>query len=139
MTSEQQEAAIQILREIALFDYRVDARLSADYENGWNDAVAKVSADANAFLKSIGRDDPEEETEGENMPSDVTGIHELTDEELQRAVFKLRLAGFAPEKEIHDEIIKAAKDEIADLSRFWNPAAERFFQAMIERDLPELH
>ena len=70
---------------------------------------------------------------------DVTGIHELTDEELQRAVFKLRLAGFAPEKEIHDEIIKAAKDEIADLSRFWNPAAERFFQAMIERDVPELH
>ena len=73
------------------------------------------------------------------MPNDVTGIHELADEELQRAVFKLRLAGFAPEKEIHAEIIKAAKDELADLSRFWNPAAERFFQAMIERDVPELH
>lgn len=70
---------------------------------------------------------------------DVTGIHELTDEELQRAVFKLRLAGFAPEKEIHAEIIKAAKDEIADLSRFTNAVVERFFQALIERDLLELH
>ena len=72
------------------------------------------------------------------MASDTIGIHELTDEELQRAVFKLRLAGFAPEKEIHGEIIKAAKDEIADLSRFTNSTVERFFQAMVERDLPEI-
>jgi hypothetical protein len=73
------------------------------------------------------------------MASDTIGIHELADDELRRAVFKLRLAGFAPEKGIHAEIIKAARDEIADLSRFWNPAAERFFQAMTERDVPELH
>lgn len=72
------------------------------------------------------------------MAVDTIGIHELTDEELRRAVFKLRLAGFAPEGEIHNEIIKAAKDEIADLSRFTNPTVERFFQAMAERDLLEL-
>lgn len=155
MTSEQQETAIQALREIAIFRYRVDARLSADYENGWNDAIAKISADANAFLKSIGRDDPEEEAEfalrqpgnfpqskliaeGVNMAVDVVGIHELNDDELQRSVLKLRLAGFAPEREIHAEIINAAKNEAADLNRLWSPSAERFFQAMIERGLLEL-
>lgn len=58
------ETAIDLLRDIALFSYRIDGRLTPEYESGWNDAVLHISAKAAEFLKQIGRDDPDEETEG---------------------------------------------------------------------------
>ena len=59
------EATIDLLRDIAIFRYRIDGRLTPEYENGWNDAVSHISAKAAEFLKQIGRDDPDEEIEGE--------------------------------------------------------------------------
>lgn len=63
MTTEEQ--AIELLREITIFSYRVDGRLTQQFENGWNSAIQHVSAKATAFLTQIGRDDPDEDYEND--------------------------------------------------------------------------
>ncbi len=69
----------------------------------------------------------------------MIAIQELTDEQLQRAVYGLRLAGFVPESEFYAQVIIAAlPGEVADLSKSCNAVTERFFEAMRERQLPEL-
>ena len=68
----------------------------------------------------------------------MIAISKLTDDQLLRLVRVLRLAGYVPEREFYAECIHAALGEAADVSKACNAVTERFFDAVIERQLTEI-